>query len=629
MVTRRPNRRPEPGAAAPEWVWAGLAGLLILAGLLPWAAAGLAGAAVGPNPYAFTIRLMTGRGSWSPVATLLLVVLLALLVASGAGVPLWLRSRKSRRYPSWVDRKAPVLATARELQPLSARAAREDTKRLRAEDACDGVRLAEAVRPGVGMLYASWEWVQLWIMGPRAGKTSCVVVPQICATAGPVFATSNKRDVVDLARPVRERIGRVWIFDLQQIIGEPADWWWNPLDYVTSVTKAVKLARLFSAAVSAADKGDAYFEPEGEALLSQYLLAASCAGEDITAVARWLHNKNDTTPVDHLTAAGEHPTADALMATMRMAGTAGEQSEGIYGTARKMVRFLADRSVLSWITPNGAADRRARFAPHAFAASTDTVFAISKEGAGTARALTAALTVAVADGAEEAAEHAVADDGTRLGRLSPPLLMALDEVANICRWPDLPDLYSHYGSKGIVIASFLQSYSQGEDVWGRAGMRKLWSAANIRGVGASIAEADFLKDVSELIGDHDVRARTVSSGRGQGASVSSHLRRDRILDVSELAALPTGRAVVFASGIPATLARLVHYSEGPWADVIGQQTGTARNPLVAPTSAAPHTPAAVTPVPGSSEPVWGQPAAAEHHDSGTTIDAYLTEGRWS
>lgn len=629
MATRRPNRRPEPGAAAPEWVWVGAAGLLVLAGVLPWAAAATAGVETGLNPFTFTARLFAGQEQWPGGATVLLVGLLALLVAAGAGVPLWLRHRQGHRYSSWVDRKAPVLATARELKPLGPKAARADTRRLQAEKACTGVRLADAVRPGVGRLYASWEWVQLWIMGPRAGKTSCVVVPQICATAGPVFATSNKRDVVDLARPVRERIGRAWIFDLQQIIGEPADWWWNPLDYVTGVAKAVKLARLFSAAVSAADKGDAYFEPEGEALLSQYLLAAACGGEDITAVARWLHNKNDTTPVDHLTAAGEHPTAGALTATMRMAGTAGEQSEGIYGTARKMVRFLADRSVLSWITPHGAADRRPRFDPHAFATSTDTVFAISKEGAGTARALTAALTVAVAEAAEEAAEQTVATDGTRPGRLCPPLLMALDEVANICRWPDLPDLYSHYGSKGIVICSFLQSYSQGEDVWGRAGMKKLWSAANIRGIGAGIAEADFLKDVSELIGDHDVRARTVSSGRGQGASVSSHLRRDRILDVSELAALPTGRAVLFASGIPAALTRLVHYSDGPWADVIGGQPTAARNPLLTTTAASPRTPAPVTPVRASSEPVWGQTATGEHHDSGDAIDTYLTEGRWS
>ena len=34
------------------------------------------------------------------------------------------------------------------------------------------------------------------------------------------------------------------------------------------------------------------------------------------------------------------------------------------------------------------------------------------------------------------------------GRLDPPLVVVLDEAANICRISDLPDLYSHLGSRG-------------------------------------------------------------------------------------------------------------------------------------------------------------------------------------
>lgn len=570
MSTRRPNRQPEPAGTGSEWLLVAGVCALVVAGLLPWAAAGLAGIAVGVNPFGFTITLLLGRASWSQAATLLLLVLLVLLTAAAIGLVTWRWRRREGR--DWADRKAEVMATKTELTPLASRAAAADAARLHADGASRGVRLADAVRPGVGMLAASWEWVQLWIMGPRAGKTSCVVVPQICATQGPVFATSNKRDVVDLARPVRERVGRVWVFDLQQIIGETASWWWNPLDYVTGVDKAVKLARLFSAAVSAGDQGDSYFEPEGEALLSQYLLAAAKGGEDLTAVRRWLHDKEDRTAVTYLHHAGEDATAEALLATMRMGGVAGEQSEGIYGTARKMTRFLADQSILDWVTPQPD-ENRPRFDPHTFVRSAETMFALSKEGAGTARALTAALTVAVAEAGEAGAE-ARADTG---GRLSPPLLMALDEVANICRWPELPDLYSHYGSKGIVLASFLQSYSQAEDVWGKAGVKKLWSAANICVVGANVREPDFLKDVSELIGDQDISARTVSANRGQSPSVSTHLRQDRIFTVAELAALPGSRAVLFASGIPPALMRLVHYTQEPWAADI---TGHNSNPLV-------------------------------------------------
>lgn len=47
------------------------------------------------------------------------------------------------------------------------------------------------------------------------------------------------------------------------------------------------------------------------------------------------------------------------------------------------------------------------------------------------------------------------------GRLATPLLGILDEAANVCRWKALPDQYSHYGSRGII----LQSWSQGVEVW--------------------------------------------------------------------------------------------------------------------------------------------------------------------
>ncbi|WP_380166417.1 TraG/TraD/VirD4 family protein [Jannaschia sp. R86511] len=125
------------------------------------------------------------------------------------------------------------------------------------------------------------------------------------------------------------------------------------------------------------------------------------------------------------------------------------------------------------------------------------------------------------------------------GRLATPLLAVLDEAANVCRWRDLPDLYSHYGSRGIVLMTILQSWSQGVGVWGESGMKKLWSAANVKVYGGGVCEASFLEDLSRTIGDHDRPTSSVTTGRG-GQGVSHQLQRDRILDVADLAALPKG-----------------------------------------------------------------------------------------
>jgi type IV secretory pathway TraG/TraD family ATPase VirD4 len=143
----------------------------------------------------------------------------------------------------------------------------------------------------------------------------------------------------------------------------------------------------------------------------------------------------------------------------------------------------------------------------------------------------------------------------------------LDEAANVCRWKDLPDLYSHYGSRGIVLMTILQSWAQGVDCWGERGMEKLWSAANRRIYGGGVSDATFLERLSKLIGDREHLRTSVSTSKA-GASTNRQLQREQILDVAELAALPAGRAIVFSSGSRATLIRSVPWMAGPHADKI-------------------------------------------------------------
>ena len=78
-------------------------------------------------------------------------------------------------------------------------------------------------------------------------------MPAILDAPGAVVSTSNKRDVVDGTRGVREPTAPVWVFDPQKIAQEEPDWWWNPLSYVTDEEKAYKLTQHF--AVGSRDPG--------------------------------------------------------------------------------------------------------------------------------------------------------------------------------------------------------------------------------------------------------------------------------------------------------------------------------------------------------------------------------------
>jgi type IV secretory pathway TraG/TraD family ATPase VirD4 len=189
-----------------------------------------------------------------------------------------------------------------------------------------------------------------------------------------------------------------------------------------------------------------------------------------------------------------------------------------------------------------------------------TLYSLSKEGEGSAGALTGALTTTVLTEAERTAQSSPG------GRLPVPLVPVLDEVANVCRWRDLPDRYSHYGSRGIICACYVQSWSQGVDCWGREGMRKLWGAANIRVYGGGTHEAEFLEDVSRICGEWDAPATSLSTAKGGsgaagGRTYTASTRRERVLDVSTLGALPASRAVVMLPGTYPVVVRKVAWHE--------------------------------------------------------------------
>lgn len=149
------------------------------------------------------------------------------------------------------------------------------------------------------------------------------------------------------------------------------------------------------------------------------------------------------------------------------------------------------------------------------------------------------------------------------------MLLALDEAANICRWDELPNLYSHFGSRGIIPMTILQSWAQGEHVWGKAGMTKLWSAATIKVVGSGVGGGSFLSDLSTLIGEWEKPTRSYQSGhRGMGPSHTYSRQRERIMDVSDIAALPRGRAIVIGAGTKPALCRTIPWMATDHADAI-------------------------------------------------------------
>lgn len=460
--------------------------------------------------------------------------------------------------PNGVERRA------RSLRPsLASRSPRD----VRPEECGVGLgRLREGRGP---CIRASWEDVVLALMAPRAGKTTALAVPSILEAPGAVVATSNKADLWAATSSLRADDGRrVWVFDPQQIAYAEQTWWWNPLRGVTNIEEAHRLAGHFIQEVRG-DRGQRdFWTSAAHDLLTGLMLAASLSGRSLVDVYEWLNDPVISTPSELLRSHGELAAAASLQGRQHGAP---ETRDGVYETARTAAQCLRDGRIMQWVCPpRSGVDE---FDAAAFPLTRDTVYLLSKDGAGAAAPLVAALTDRIMREATRTAER-------RGGRLDPPLVVVLDEAANVCRIADLPDLYSHLGSRGIVPLTILQSYRQGTRVWGELGMDALWSAATCKVIGAGLDDAKLAEDISRLVGDHDVAVRSLSRGKGY-TSQSTSLRRQRILGPEAVRALPRGSALLLATGCKPAMLRLTPWYEDPQAPVVSKAIRSAEVALTA------------------------------------------------
>ena len=458
------------------------------------------------DPLSLALELADGKTGWPPSATILAVVAGAALSVLTVVVGTLLVRARSRR--THADRAASVMGHGRDIRPVSRANARATAKRFAVSQ--DGLPIARAVTDGQA-LYATWEDMQCDIWGPRRGKTSARAIPTLLAAPGAAFATSNKPDLHSATRLIRERSGEVWNFDPEKLAGGQPSWWWNPLSYVTSDRRALELCDAFVGAYRDPDaRPDPFFDPAGQELVAHLLRAAALDRRPITQALLWSTRPNDDEPARILE---EHQLTLAAASVLDQVHSPFEQRGGVFGTARQILSFLRDPDIARWVTPDDPVDHRPQLDLGPFVQGGDTLYLHSKEGQGSSAGLVTALAMALCDAAEQHAKHSPA------GRLPVPLVGVLDEAANICRWRQLPDLYSHYGSRGISLLTLLQSWSQGVQVWGQTGMRKLWGSSNVRVYGGGVAEHDFLSDLEKLIGDYNRMVATPSQQRAAtGAS---------------------------------------------------------------------------------------------------------------
>lgn len=536
-------------------------GLVWLGGTLGAWAYG-AGWNLPPFSPATLFRSLGGEPVWPGVPTA--------WTAGGVGALTFLLSLTLAVVGVWAVRRwgaaVPGLATLSHVKEWTFRARRKQAYRLRPslakmprkkiEPADVGLPIGKLAGVGVQLL-ASLEDVLLIIAGPRSGKTSRIVAGLILAARGFCIVTSARYDAYSITQRFRERFGKVALFDPQRIAHAPQTVWWDILAMARTLEGARRLAMHLSKAEedSQSRGGDAFFTKAGRSTLTNLLHAAAIGERPLAEFLRWTSDQGDRSAARILRDKGLDAMADGLE---RMSQLAQETQDGVFEHVRQAVQSLYDPDIARWVTPQPDCQE---IKPAEWVGTRNTLYMLSKDGGGGAAGVIAALTDTCFI---EAVKHAEATPG---GRLDPTMLAVLDEAANVCKIEDLPKMYSYLGGYGIQVATVLQSYKQGAEVWGNDGMDALWGAATVKLLGAGLDDYRFLDELSHLVGMRAIAEESLTSSHG-GTSTTRSKRRERVLDASDVRELERGTALMLGTSTRPALVEMEAYYERSDADTL-------------------------------------------------------------
>lgn len=390
----------------------------------------------------------------------------------------------------------------------------------------------------------------LLVVGPtQCGKTSGLAIPALLEWDGPVLATSVKTDLVHDTYHRRAALGRVHVFDPTGVSGLPGAGW-SPLAAAHSWSGARRVAAGLCGVARGAGSGGglddaAFWYATAEKLLAPLLFAAATSGAGIADVVRWVDTGEVGEVLDALELAG---VPEAVRAAEASFSREERQRSSVYTTAETVLAAYGDPAVAS------SCDRHDLDPAALLDGGHHATYLVAP--AHEQERLQSVFVAIVRSVVEEAITKS-----SRLGRpLDPPLLVVLDEAANVAPLSSLDTVASTAASHGIQLVTVWQDLAQVE---ARYGPRAATVVNNHRAklLCSGIADAATLEQASLLVGDeeHAVDSSTVDAAGGW--SRTSSVAERRLLPASRLRCLEPGRAVLLYGHLPPIALALRPYYE--------------------------------------------------------------------
>ena len=347
-----------------------------------------------------------------------------------------------------------------------------------------------AVRLGRGQwfrrAYARLEDQVLVCAAPRTGKSG-LVADRILDHPGPVLATSTRADLYESTAGARALRGPVHVFNPQGTGGVPSTLQWDLLGPCRDLVMARRMASWLKVPGISGDLR--WFEQKGDVALAALLWAAAVTGRTILDVYEWVQLHGHVTCLEIL---ADHPGSSRQM--FAVARRMFEENR-TSGSIRDTIDLTLSWSILPGLAEAVTPPPGEGFSAPDFTGGCGTLYMIAS---GDDDSPLTSVFRALASWCHY--EAGLAGSRGRHRRLDPPLLMALDEVTQVCP-VDLPVMLSDSAGKGVLITAVCHSVSQLEHRWGKQGADTIWSTCGTKVLLGSISDPDTLERASKLCGN--------------------------------------------------------------------------------------------------------------------------------
>ncbi len=381
------------------------------------------------------------------------------------------------------------------------------------------------------------------VIGPAGtGKTTGFAIPALLEWDGPVIATSVKGDLLEHTITHRRSVGEAYVFDPVGSTAEPSAGW-SPLHSASDWQGALRMAAWLASTARAGERGGLqdsdFWYAVAQKLLAPLLFAAARSGAAMADVMRWVDLQDEHEPLQALHQTRE---VDAIQAFAASINREERTRSSAYTTAETVLAAFADPGVLDTTTLQPAIDP-----DRLLDGGNHTLYICGPlhEQARLRPLFTALIEQTVAR---------IYDRANRTtDRLTKPLLLVIDEAANIAPLPDLAQIASTARGVGIQLVTVWQDFAQIQARYGTFAQTVI-NNHRAKVVLAGISDTPTLDYISRLIGDEATVEESRSRNPDGRESITESLHHRPLAPPSELRRANTGTGVlVYGNFHPAQL----------------------------------------------------------------------------